>query len=133
MTILIDIPGKPIPFKAPQVYQSRTFNPRHAEKKQVQDVIKDQYANALLTCPLCVYFVFYFEVPKSFSKKKTVECLNEGLFPMNTDADNMCKFYSDCLNNTVIEDDSLIVDLYARKRYSTTAHTVIQIKEKCRD
>ena len=129
MTILIDIPGKPIPFKAPQVYQSRTFNPRHAEKDQVQDIIRKQYGDALLDAPLNVRFTFFVQIPVSFSKKKVEAALSGEIFPVTRpDASNMVKFYEDCLIGTVIEDDSLIVVLCAYKLYAVKPSTVIQIE-----
>lgn len=128
--ILLDIPGKPIPFKSPAVYQSRAFNPRHAEKKQVQDIIKTQYANELLDCPLHVRFTFYFTIPLSFSKKKVEKALRGEILPISRpDCSNCIKFYEDCLIDTVITDDSRIVHVEAQKAYSSKAHTTIHIKE----
>jgi Holliday junction resolvase RusA-like endonuclease len=128
--ILINIPGKPLPFKSPAVYQNRTFNPRHAEKKQVQDIIKTQYADELLDCPLFVSFTFYIQIPVSFSKKKIESAVKKEIRPISRpDCSNCIKFYEDCLTDTVITDDSRIVHVAAEKFYSLQPHTVICIKK----
>ena len=128
--ILINLPGKPIPFKSPAVYQRRCFNPRHAEKEQMQGYIKTQYADELLNCALSVSFTFFIEMPVSFSKKKREAALREEIYPTTRpDTTNYQKFYEDCLTDIVIVDDSLIVDIHSKKRYALKACTVIQINK----
>jgi Holliday junction resolvase RusA-like endonuclease len=131
--ILLSIPGKPVPYKAPSFGSNRTFNPRYAEKQATQFHIKQQYDTSflpILSSPIAIDIIFYFEIPKSFSKRKVMQALNGEIFPsMRPDIDNLSKFLHDCLIDTVITDDSLIVDLTSKKRYSTKAHTVIQIRE----
>lgn len=128
--ITLDILGKPIPFKSPRVYEHRAFNPLYREKEQVQYDISQQYSHPPTTCPVTVHITFYFNMPKSFSKKKQIECLEELLFPVSKfDLDNLCKFYLDCLKGIVIEDDGLVVNLNAKKRYSSYDHTTIKIEK----
>jgi Holliday junction resolvase RusA-like endonuclease len=128
--IIIDIPGKPIPFKSPRVFSRRTFNPLWAEKKQTQSIISEKYTNAPLTCPCYCRVVFYIQVPKSFSKKKKEQALNDQILPTTQiDVDNCSKYLLDCLKGIVFEDDRLVVDLFASKRYANTGHTVVIVKE----
>jgi Holliday junction resolvase RusA-like endonuclease len=128
--ILIDLLGKPIPFKSPRVYSRRSFNPLYKEKEQAQYHIEKQYAHAPITGPVSVDIIFYFDMPKAFSKKKQIACLQEEHFPTSKfDLDNLSKFYLDCIKGIVIQDDGLIVNLLARKRYSSYAHTTIKIEE----
>lgn len=131
--MVIDIPGKPLPFKSPRVFSRISFNPLYKEKEQTQHIIRQQYANEPLSSPVDCDIVFYFDMPKHFSKKKQIEALKYEILPIcKFDLDNLCKYYLDCVKGILIEDDGLIVDLHARKLYSTHAHTVIQIKEhKC--
>ena len=128
--ITLDIPGKPVPYKAPKVYQNRTFNPRHGEKHEVQEEIRRQYSGPLLENSISVLFIFYFEVPKSFSKKKRQKALDcELMYTSKPDIDNLLKFYNDTLIGTVIEDDSNIVHLSASKFYSEKPSTHIYIQD----
>lgn len=133
MIILIDIPGKPLPFKSPRVFSRISFNPLYKEKEQTQHEIRKQYAGEPLSCTISCDIIFYFQMPISFSKKKKIEAIAGEILPIaKFDLDNLCKYYLDCLKTIVIVDDGLIVDLRARKRYSTQSHTVIQIQEhKC--
>jgi Holliday junction resolvase RusA-like endonuclease len=130
--ILLDLLGKPIPFKSPRVYEHRTFNPLYREKEQVKHELSTQYPHAALTCPVSCSITFYFDMPKSFGKKKQIACLQELILPTSKyDLDNLCKFYLDCIKGVIIEDDALIVNLHASKRYSSYDHTTIKIEKVC--
>lgn len=45
------------------------------------------------------------------------------------DLSNMIKFYEDCLNGILWEDDRLIVEIYSFKIYAETPGTLIIINE----
>lgn len=129
LLIILDIPDKPIPYKAPQYGSKRTFNPRYQEKQHVQWILKQQYNGEILTGALSICFAFYFEVPKSWSKKKKEKALKGEIRPTKRpDNSNMLKFIEDCMIGIVIEDDSLAVHEEQDKWYSEKAHTVIKIE-----
>lgn len=126
--ILIDIPGKPIPFKSPHVGARGTFNPRWHEAEQVKHQIREQYLDDIIDGPVEVWFMFYFEIPVSWSKKKRLSALNGHIQHTSTpDRGNCLKFYEDCLQGTVIKNDSCIVGGDVRKEWSTKSHTLIKI------
>lgn len=128
--IILDIPDKPIPYKAPQHGARCTFNPRYQEKQHIQWIIKQQYDGEILTGALSICFAFYFEVPKHWSKKKKEAALKGEIRPTTRpDCSNMLKFIEDCLIGIVIEDDSLAVHEEQDKWYAPHAHTVIKIEK----
>lgn len=128
--IIIYLEGDLIPYKAPQVFQRSTVNPRWFEKKQIQHEIKSQYNDILLSCPVCVEYVFGFCIPKNFSKKKQKEAIEGLLLPaVRPDNSNLIKFYDDCLQDTVISDDKLITDHIIKKRYNTKSCVYIKISK----
>jgi len=128
LLILIDIPIRPIPYKAPYVSRKRTFNPRYKEILEIKSYVRDQYDGDLIDYAVEVDYTFYFLPPKYFSKKKTLAAVQGEIVPtVRPDVSNIVKLTEDCLVGTVLKDDSFVVDIHARKRYSTREHTVIKI------
>lgn len=126
--ILLDLPGRPIPFKSPHVGAHRSFNPRYHEMKQVKQEILNQYHGDIISGALSMECTFYFQVPKSFSKKKKEQALKGEIYPITRpDRSNCLKFLEDCLIGTVVLDDSMFVDGCIRKRYCSKDHTLIKI------
>ena len=72
--------------------------------------------------PLSVSVTFYIKRPKSVSVKKRPHPTTK------PDVDNYLKLVLDSLNGIVIEDDSAIVDVHARKRYSTVPSVHLHLK-----
>ena len=61
---------------------------------------------------LALYIEFYFVKPKSAPKNRC--------FPTTKpDLDNLVKLVCDSMNKIVYHDDSQIIDLYVKKRYSS--------------
>lgn len=72
----------------------------------------------------------YFSIPKSTSKKKRQEMLNENIMPnKKPDVDNIIKIIADSLNKVAYGDDTQITDIIARKRYSENPRVEIIIRE----
>lgn len=60
----------------------------------------------------------YFTIPKSYSKKKRLECLAGKIFPtVKPDADNIAKVVCDALNGFAYSDDKQIVSLTINKGF----------------
>jgi Holliday junction resolvase RusA-like endonuclease len=80
--------------------------------------------------PVKMYVKFFMPIPKSFSKKKTADCLSGAIVPTpKPDLDNLLKLFLDAMNKTVYEDDSLVVEIVCSKVYSLTPCAVIYIKQ----
>jgi Holliday junction resolvase RusA-like endonuclease len=123
----LTIEGRPIPWRAHQGSGKRSFNPLYKEREYVRWQIRNQ-TNEFVEGALDVLFIFYFAIPKSFSKKKAL-LAEKGLIRPTTrpDSTNLCKFMEDCLQGVVFEDDCQIVDTQIRKYYSLQERTLIRI------
>jgi len=69
--------------------------------------------------PVRVTIVVFHKVPKSASKKKWADCLDQKIRPTKKpDIDNICKCVMDGLNGIAYEDDSQVVALIAYKYWA---------------
>ena len=59
----------------------------------------------------------YFEIPKSYSKMKRLECQSGILIPKKPDVDNVIKAVLDACNEIVYDDDAQVWYLAGFKRY----------------
>ena len=71
-----------------------------------------------------------FDIPKSYSKKKTIELLN-GIcnYDHKPDLDNIAKIVLDSLNGIAYKDDSQITVLKVIKEYGEQAKIIIKLNE----
>lgn len=126
--IIIDIPFKPVPWKAHAGSGKRSFNPLHQVVKNYQLEIKEQYSGELLKDAVSIDYIFYFACPRSWSHKKTEKALRGEIRPTSRpDTTNLIKFCEDTLKLTVLVDDSIVVRESGEKYYSTKEHTLIKI------
>lgn len=80
--------------------------------------------------PLELEVIVYKSIPKSFSKKKTAQALNNELRPTTKpDIDNVVKLISDALNKVAYEDDKQIVKIKCEKYYAEKDYALIRINE----
>lgn len=67
-------------------------------------------------------------IPKSFSKKKREQALNNEIFPIvKPDCDNIAKNINDALNGIAYPDDKQIVSLIVTKRYAENEAVKVSI------
>ncbi|MBR3003248.1 MAG: RusA family crossover junction endodeoxyribonuclease, partial [Clostridia bacterium] len=84
----------------------------------------------ILEKPLKVKIIAYYEVPKSASKKKKQQMLNDEIFPtVKPDTDNIAKSILDSLNGIAYLDDKQVVKLEVEKYYSQNANVAVMIEE----
>ena len=67
----------------------------------------------------------YFEVPKSYSKKKKKECLVNLDYTHKPDVDNIAKIILDSLNGLAYHDDNQISCLLVFKNYTDGQEKVV--------
>lgn len=123
---------KEIEFEIPRVVgkmRARTvrrgnFTTSYTPKEDViyENLVKTLYlnkANGLMWNdkePIEVHIVAYFDIPKSYSKKKSKEAVEHQMFPCKKpDADNIAKIILDGLNGVAYHDDAQIVLLTVLK------------------
>ena len=64
----------------------------------------------------------YFEIPKSYTKKKVQAILNGEIKPGKPDLDNLAKSLLDGCNKIIFKDDVQIYAIFATKSYITNIH-----------
>lgn len=70
----------------------------------------------------------YFSIPKSISKKKSVQMLDKYIRPTKKpDADNIIKIIADSLNGIAYYDDSQIVSCKCDKYYGSQPCVIVSI------
>lgn len=132
LTIVID--GVPVPKGRPRFTKAGVaYTPAktRAYEKQAA-IIADigMRANGLkmFECPVTVMATAYMPIPKSLSKKDRASAVAGALLPAKKpDVDNIAKAALDGLNGIVWRDDSLIVGLSIKKRYSEQPRLEIDI------
>lgn len=79
---------------------------------------------------LKVNIIAFFEIPKSVSKKKKEQMLNNEIYPtIKPDTDNIAKSILDSLNGIAYLDDKQVVDLRVRKQYAEVPSVSVWISE----
>lgn len=134
--IVITIEGKPLAKSRPRIFtrggRSFAYDKQSAQMNTIKDVIRSHLNSShpfvLLPGPLSIQLTFYFQVPKSFPKKKFHAAIQKQLPHITKpDIDNLIKAYLDCCSSTVYVDDKQVVEIIASKWYSLTEYTVIEI------
>lgn len=70
----------------------------------------------------------FFNVPKSYSKKRKAALVGKPNTQHNGDVDNIAKSILDGLNGIAYEDDTIIYDLHTRKYYSDDDIERVEVK-----
>lgn len=79
----------------------------------------------------CLKLTVFRAMPKSFSKKKREEASLRYIRPVTKpDIDNYVKGVLDALNGTVLKDDSVVCEIFARKFYSERPRIEVVLEVK---
>lgn len=130
--ISLDLYGDPVPQARARTVRrggkSITYDPNSKLKEGYKWQIRSQYREEPLTVPVAMDVVFMMPIPKATSKTKTAAMINGSIHHMKKpDVDNMLKLINDVLNNLVFKDDSQVIEIHARKVYSSKPGTYIRI------
>lgn len=104
----------------------QTYMPTSYTKHK--DYIQEQMPKLLTDKNLKVSLYFYFEPPKSWSKKRKLIAI--GTYKRTKpDVDNLIKTVLDAANNHVWQDDNQVVHIDSYKMYAEESKIVMVIKE----
>lgn len=121
---------KPMPAPRPRVTKNGTYNAK--EYTKYKEAIRLAYVSKNKGYPIeSAMFMridFFFEIPKSWSKKKKEAAKWHTSRP---DTDNLVKGVKDALNGVAYKDDSQVCYVVARKQYAHTSGIKIEIESIC--
>lgn len=80
--------------------------------------------------PIKMKIEAFFDIPKTFSKKRTIEAAEGRISPQKKpDVDNIAKIICDALNKVAYKDDTQIVELTIIKKYAVEPKVKITLEE----
>jgi Holliday junction resolvase RusA-like endonuclease len=124
--MIITIPGTPIPQQRPRLSGKVVYDSQAEKKKGLRWVVRSQWKEPPIEDPVHLDFEFEFPVSKSWSKKRKKESI--GMHHVATpDLDNLIKWCCDIFNEIVFIDDRLVFSITAKKVYSETPCSKIQV------
>lgn len=135
--LIFTIPGKPKAKARPRVTRSgHAYTP--SETIEYENLVRMAFTTEYpdwkpSDLHVCASIIAFFEIPKSFSKKKKSEIFFGKLYPTKKpDADNIAKSILDSLNGIAYHDDSQVVKLNVTKQYSeyTRVEVMLTFDEK---
>lgn len=133
MKISFEVKGKPIGKGRPRLGKYGTYTPE--KTKSYEALVKYIFINEFKNFkPFTGYIeaniTAIFEVPKSYSKKKTKELLDgHNNYDNKPDLDNIAKIILDSLNGLAYKDDSQVTILHVNKEYGEQAKVIVELKE----
>lgn len=133
MKINFIIQGKVQAKQRPRFNGKFAYTPREtvAYENWVKTCYLEKYKGQRpLEKPLKVRIIAYYDIPKSTSKKKQKQMLDNEIFPtIKPDTDNIAKSILDSLNGIAYLDDKQVVKLEVEKYYSISANVTVMIEE----
>ena len=135
MTCDFEIEGKPVGKGRPRFKRIgnfvQTYTP--ASTAEYEKLVKLRFQNAggqITDKPVRVGITAFFAPPKSTKKRDRIEMLANRILPeKKPDCDNIAKIILDALNKIAYIDDSQVIELVVKKRYSAEAKVIVHIEE----
>ena len=111
----------------------RVYTPNKTKDYEylVQQYFRMQYPSyKTLEGRISINIVAYLKIPKSTSKAKMQEMLENKISPTKKpDVDNIAKSILDALNNFVFKDDNQVSKIMVEKRFGEEEKAVVTIEE----
>jgi Holliday junction resolvase RusA-like endonuclease len=126
MTVIIEVPGKPVPKARANVVRignkTMAFTPEQTRSYEAEIrhfAHQAMEGRPLINGALAMVIQVFLPVPPSWSDKKRQECLDQKIFPaVRPDLDNIEKSVLDACQCVVYPNDSQVVVKHAMKLYS---------------
>lgn len=135
MTCDFEVEGKPTGKGRPRFKRMGNFVQTYTPEKtsEYEKLVRIRFQNAggqITDKPVRVAVVAFFAPPKSTRKRDKAEMLANRILPMKKpDCDNIAKIILDALNKIAYIDDSQVIELVVKKRYSAEAKVTVHIEE----
>ena len=135
MKYQFEVPGKIVGKERPRVnmYTGRVYTPGKTKDYEflVQQYFKMKYQRyEMLEGRLSINIIAYLKIPKSTSKAKVEEMLENKISPTKKpDVDNIAKSILDAMNNFVFKDDNQVSKISVEKRFALEEKAVIEVEE----
>ena len=131
MKYQFEVPGKIVGKERPRVnmYTGRVYTKDY--EFLVQQYFKMKYPRyEMLEGRLSINIIAYLKIPKSTSKAKVEEMLENKISPTKKpDVDNIAKSILDAMNNFVFKDDNQVSKINVEKRFALEEKAVIEVEE----
>jgi Holliday junction resolvase RusA-like endonuclease len=133
MKVIFEIPGKPGSKGRPRLGRYAVYTPD--KTKNYEALLKYIFINEFKDLKpfegaVRAKITAIFEVPKSYSKKKTALLLsNRFNCTSKPDTDNIAKIVLDSLNGLAFKDDAQITKLEVEKSYGEQAKVIVELEE----
>jgi len=129
----IEINEIPVPASRPRVSRFRTYynEPYNSYKELLKEKVTECMSKVKKPLyeryePIRVQVIFYMQIPKSISKKKSL-LMRGKPHTKKPDSDNLVKAVLDAMNGIVYYDDGQIFNLTVSKFYSDKPRTIIEV------
>lgn len=130
-----EIEGKPVGKGRPRFKRMGNFVQTYTPEKtaEYEKLVRMKFQNAggaITDKPVRVGITAFFVPPKSTKKRDRIEMLANRILPeKKPDCDNIAKIILDALNKIAYIDDSQVIELVVKKRYSAEAKVIVHIEE----
>jgi Holliday junction resolvase RusA-like endonuclease len=130
--ITVIIAGEPVAKGRARITRKGfAYTPAHTRKYEAHGRLAAQLAmdgRSPIESPVRLELLAELPIPASWSKKKRALAIIGDVLPISRpDLDNYLKAGLDSLNEIVLRDDSQVVEVTARKRYSVSPKLVMTI------
>lgn len=111
----------------------RMYTPSATQKfeQKVKNAFLEKYTlKELSDKPIKAVIIAEFEPPKSISKKKRLELIEEVIdYTKKPDIDNISKIILDALNGVAYKDDNQVAELRVYKKYGYENKIIVKLEE----
>ena len=115
------------------MYTCRVYTPNKTKDYEflVQQYFRMKYPKyETLKGRISINIIAYLKIPKSTSKTKIQEMLENKISPTKKpDVDNIAKSILDAMNGLVFEDDNQVSKISVEKRFALEEKAVIEVEE----
>lgn len=133
------VAGKPVGKARPRFTRrgfaytpEKTVRYEAAVRAACMEAMRAQGVYKRVGVPLAIKCAFFFEPPKSWSKKRRTEAADLAPYDQKPDGDNLLKIVKDALNGVAYDDDKRICSEIATKQYSGSSLAAITLYEVTR-